>query len=207
MKIAKLVKEIKKNRRIITRCKSENNSVWIGSSYALYPLYGMPFMRDDQVLTLLDIPLKDHDKYLIQDICGEQRNKLIDSLKDISRNKNDGLLSDGFLIDTNSESFLCFKFKEGIKFIKTTALEIIDYEDDSCVKYIKYIDDTIIISNGFVPMAIIKCYDAISEELVNKYKTIFTLFDEALTQKKEKEILETTKTLNQIDFEMLSETE
>lgn len=207
MKIAKLAKQIKKNKRVITRFRDKNNGIWIGSSYALYPLYGMPFMRDDQILTLLDIPLKDHDTYLIRDIYGNYRDKLNNCLEEISRNENDGLLSDGFTIECDNETLLCFKFYDGIKFIKASALEIIDYEDDYCAKYIKYIDDTIIISNGFVPMAIIKCYDAISDGLVNEYKNIYTSLAEALAQKKAKENSEIKRALNQITFESLSEAE
>lgn len=207
MKIAKLAKQIKNNKRVITRFRNKNNGIWIGSSYALYPLYGMPFMGDDQILTLLDIPLKDHDTYLIRYIYGNYRDKLNNYLEEISRNENDGLLSDGFPIECGDETLLCFKFDDEVKFIKASALEIIDYEDDDCAKYIKYIDDTIIISNGFVPMAIIKCYDAISEELVNEYKKIYTSLTEALAQKKAKENSEIKRALNQITFELLSEAE
>lgn len=207
MKIAKLAKQIKNNKRVITRFRNKNNGIWIGSSYALYPLYGMPFMGDDQILTLLDIPLKDHDTYLIRDICGNYRDKLNNYLEEISRNENYGLLSDGFPIECGDETLLCFKFDDEVKFIKASALKIIDYEDDDCAKYIKYIDDTIIISNGFVPMAIIKCYDAISEELVNEYKKIYTSLTEALAQKKAKENSEIKRALNQITFELLSEAE
>lgn len=65
MKISKLKKICSKAAKTISYFYNENdNSLWIGSGSAIYPLYGMPNMNtSEQLLTLFDINESDRENW------------------------------------------------------------------------------------------------------------------------------------------------
>ena len=65
MKISKLKRICTKAAKTISYFYNENdNSLWIGSGSAIYPLYGMPNMNtSEQLLTLFDINESDRENW------------------------------------------------------------------------------------------------------------------------------------------------
>lgn len=61
--IAKLCKERKNIQLFADR---RNRVQWISDGIAAYPLYGMPWLDEDTVLTVMDIEEKDREKYRVK---------------------------------------------------------------------------------------------------------------------------------------------
>lgn len=207
MKLSKLSKLIKKNNGYIARFIDKNGTMWIGFGFAIFPLYDMPrLLIEAQILTLLDVPLSQHDTYNVYDIVGKQKNNL-DSYIDIKDTAGFKPIVDGFPVVCGDDTLICLKTEYGIKFIKQSYLDVIDTVSDNNILYYKCIDNTIIISNGFITVGIIMCYDAITEKLVLEYKKIYDIMLEALEEKKKREKETEVNKIAQLEFEMFPDTE
>lgn len=66
MKIKAIAALMKKKRRISIFDDEKNGVQWISDGYAAYPLYGLPELDGDTLLTVLDVPEKEREKYIVR---------------------------------------------------------------------------------------------------------------------------------------------
>lgn len=65
MKI-KSIAGLMKARKQIVLLNDEHGCQWISDGRACYPLYGMPELDKENILTVMDIPEKDREKYTVR---------------------------------------------------------------------------------------------------------------------------------------------
>lgn len=76
MKIKAIASLLKGNRLInLWDC---GDTQWISNGRAAYPLYGMPRLDEETVMTVMDIPEKDRDKYIVDNLGAPTKLNLSD---------------------------------------------------------------------------------------------------------------------------------
>ncbi|MEA5151982.1 MAG: hypothetical protein VB039_05210 [Oscillospiraceae bacterium] len=66
MKIKAIAALAKKNKYIQMWDDEKTRVQWISNGYAAYPLYGMPELDGESVLTVLDVPEMEREKYTVR---------------------------------------------------------------------------------------------------------------------------------------------
>lgn len=66
--IKNIAKLCKASRRVMLWYDGERDVQWISNGSACWPLYGMPVLDVDNVLTVLDIPEKDWEKIVVSEL-------------------------------------------------------------------------------------------------------------------------------------------
>lgn len=49
-------------------CKGDLVRQWVGDGVAMYPLDGLPYMDDEALLALMDVPIDKRDKWTVRDV-------------------------------------------------------------------------------------------------------------------------------------------
>jgi len=167
MKIKKIAALCKKTRRIIVST-DENGVQWIGNGFAMYPLFGMPIMAQENIYTIFDITDKQAGKIYFSDSS-------LDTICLDDNCENENLLKENetklIIADKTIQSY---QTSNGIAFIDVSYLGPIEdieilsvYERISTEGKIYFA-----IKAGLILYGIIMPYDCISENLVNEIKFI-----------------------------------
>jgi len=114
--IASLLKEHK-----IIELWDAGDTQWISNGRAAYPLYGMPRLDEETVMTVMDIPEKDRDKYMVNDLYAPTNLNLSD-YDDTERRLLPQLLTIGY----GGEVLMPARTSLGLMFIDPAYLKPID---------------------------------------------------------------------------------
>lgn len=148
MKISKLKKICNKEAKTISYFYNENdNSLWIGSGSAIYPLYGMPNMNtSEQLLTLFDINESDRENWKCKQLPPAIESSIVMNIASCTTGK---------IIDRRStfvagpSEYQIFSGTEKVHICPKAFLEVID--DYEILTYYS-IDDMIIVKAGLLTL-------------------------------------------------------
>lgn len=201
MKISKLAKLIKKKNKNVVKMLDDRGHIWIGTSEAIYPLYNMPLLSDEQILTLLDVPLEQHKSYYIKEISGENRKQLIKDINDTNNHTYDDFRNKTLVAD--DKDLYLLKIDHNVKVICKDYVDIIDMIDDpNSTFYYRNINNMIIISAGFSVVAVINEYQ-ISELTVESLRKTLNMLECALVYQQKQKKAKENQELMQLDFDKL----
>lgn len=179
MKIKSVTSICKSNKTIIL---SENKSYqWISDGAAIYPMFGLPKMTKDQVLTMFDIPEDKRNGFYFEEksfpkICFDD--SVTDETK-LERAKL-SLCVGGVMLEP-------LKTSQGITYINERYLK--PFDDAPIELYERNTRDGqtyIAIKEGFLLTGIITPYDPINEDFVNMLNDLYTLSNIAFENKESK---------------------
>lgn len=179
MKISKLKKICSKAAKTISYFYNENdNSLWIGSGSAIYPLYGMPNMNtSEQLLTLFDINESDRENWRCK-----QRPPAIES----NIVMNIASCTTGKMIDRRStfvamlSEYQIFSGTEKVHICPKAFLEVID--DYEILTYYS-IDDMIIVKAGLLTLGVLcETHGVVTQELLNDINSMHDMLQEVFNR-------------------------
>lgn len=179
MKISKLKKICSKAAKTISYFYNENdNSLWIGSGSAIYPLYGMPNMNtSEQLLTLFDINESD---------CENWRCKQLPPAIESSIVMNIASCTTGKMIDRRStfvamlSEYQIFSGTEKVHICPKAFLEVID--DYEILTYYS-IDDMIIVKAGLLTLGVLcETHGVVTQELLNDINSMHDMLQEVFNR-------------------------
>lgn len=151
MKISKLKRICTKAAKTISYFYNENdNSLWIGSGSAIYPLYGMPNMNtSEQLLTLFDINESDRENWKCKQLPPAIESSIVMNIASCTTGK---------IIDRRStfvagpSEYQIFSGTEKVHICPKAFLEVID--DYEILTYYS-IDDMIIVKAGLLTLGVL----------------------------------------------------
>lgn len=118
MKIKSIAAICKKRHVIALYDEMDGRTQWIGDGVAIYPLYGMPELDEDTVLTVLDVSDKDRDKYIVRR-CGLPTAFCFDDDDDSEMMLPNPLLTIGY----GGELLMPARTSCGLRFVDPTYLK------------------------------------------------------------------------------------
>lgn len=164
MKISKLKKICSKAAKTISYFYNENdNSLWIGSGSAIYPLYGMPNMNtSEQLLTLFDINESDRENWRCKQLPPAIESSIVMNIASCTTGK---------IIDRRStfvamlSEYQIFSGTEKVHICPKAFLEVID--DYEILTYYS-IDDMIIVKAGLLTLGVLcETHGVVTQGLLN----------------------------------------
>lgn len=179
MKISKLKKICSKAAKTISYFYNENdNSLWIGSGSAIYPLYGMPNMNtSEQLLTLFDINENDRKNWR----CKQLPPAILNSIM-----KNSGSCTTDKIIVRRStfvagpNEYQIFAGTEKVHICPKAFLEVID--DYEILTYYA-IDDMIIVKAGLLTLGVLcETHGVVTQELLNDINSMHDMLQEVFNR-------------------------
>ena len=179
MKISKLKKICSKAAKTISYFYNENdNSLWIGSGSAIYPLYGMPNMNtSEQVLTLFDINESDRENWKCKQLPPAIESSIVMNIASCTTGK---------IIDRRStfvagpSEYQIFSGTEKVHICPKAFLEVID--DYEILTYYS-IDDMIIVKAGLLTLGVLcETHGVITRELLNDINSMHDMLQEVFNR-------------------------
>lgn len=179
MKISKLKKICNKEAKTISYFYNENdNSLWIGSGSAIYPLYGMPNMNtSEQLLTLFDINESDRENWKCKQLPPAIESSIVMNIASCTTGK---------IIDRRStfvagpSEYQIFAGTEKVHICPKAFLEVID--DYEILTYYA-IDDMIIVKAGLLTLGVLcETHGVVTQELLNDINSMHDMLQEVFNR-------------------------
>jgi hypothetical protein len=179
MKISKLKKICSKAAKTISYFYNENdNSLWIGSGSAIYPLYGMPNMNtSEQLLTLFDINESDRENWKCKQLPPAIESSIVMNIASCTTGK---------IIDRRStfvagpSEYQIFSGTEKVHICPKAFLEVID--DYEILTYYA-IDDMIIVKAGLLTLGVLcETHGVVTQELLNDINSMHDMLQEVFNR-------------------------
>ncbi|HBO20306.1 MAG TPA: hypothetical protein DHU87_07435 [Ruminococcus sp.] len=179
MKISKLKKICSKAAKTISYFYNENdNSLWIGSGSAIYPLYGMPNMNtSEQLLTLFDINESDRENWRCKQLPPAIESSIVMNIASCTTGK---------MIDRRStfvamlSEYQIFSGTEKVHICPKAFLEVID--DYEILTYYS-IDDMIIVKAGLLTLGVLcETHGVVTQELLNDINSMHDMLQEVFNR-------------------------
>lgn len=179
MKISKLKKICNKEAKTISYFYNENdNSLWIGSGSAIYPLYGMPNMNtSEQLLTLFDINESDRENWKCKQLPPAIESSIVMNIASCTTGK---------IIDRRStfvagpSEYQIFSGTEKVHICPKAFLEVID--DYEILTYYS-IDDMIIVKAGLLTLGVLcETHGVVTQELLNDINSMHDMLQEVFNR-------------------------
>ncbi|HAE55738.1 MAG TPA: hypothetical protein DCG09_00650 [Ruminococcus sp.] len=179
MKISKLKKICSKAAKTISYFYNENdNSLWIGSGSAIYPLYGMPNMNtSEQLLTLFDINESDRENWKCKQLPPAIESSIVMNIASCTTGK---------IIDRRStfvagpSEYQIFSGTEKVHICPKAFLEVID--DYEILTYYS-IDDMIIVKAGLLTLGVLcETHGVVTQELLNDINSMHDMLQEVFNR-------------------------
>mgnify|MGYP006896563399 FL=1 len=179
MKISKLKKICSKAAKTISYFYNENdNSLWIGSGSAIYPLYGMPNMNtSEQLLTLFDINESDHENWKCKQLPPAIESSIVMNIASCTTGK---------IIDRRStfvagpSEYQIFSGTEKVHICPKAFLEVID--DYEILTYYS-IDDMIIVKAGLLTLGVLcETHGVVTQGLLNDINSMHDMLQEVFNR-------------------------
>ena len=179
MKISKLKKICSKAAKTISYFYNENdNSLWIGSGSAIYPLYGMPNMNtSEQLLTLFDINESDRENCRCKQLPPAIESSIVMNIASCTTGK---------MIDRRStfvamlSEYQIFSGTEKVHICPKAFLEVID--DYEILTYYS-IDDMIIVKAGLLTLGVLcETHGVVTQELLNDINSMHDMLQEVFNR-------------------------
>lgn len=179
MKISKLKKICSKAAKTISYFYNENdNSLWIGSGSAIYPLYGMPNMNtSEQLLTLFDINESDRENWKCKQLPPAIESSIVMNIASCTTGK---------IIDRRStfvagpSEYQIFSGTEKVHICPKAFLEVID--DYEILTYYS-IDDMIIVKAGLLTLGVLcETHGVVTKELLNDINSMHDMLQEVFNR-------------------------
>ena len=179
MKKSKLKKKCSKAAKTISYFYNENdNSLWIGSGSAIYPLYGMPNMNtSEQLLTLFDINESDRENWKCKQLPPAIESSIVMNIASCTTGK---------IIDRRStfvagpSEYQIFSGTEKVHICPKAFLEVID--DYEILTYYS-IDDMIIVKAGLLTLGVLcETHGVITRELLNDINSMHDMLQEVFNR-------------------------
>lgn len=179
MKISKLKKICSKAAKTISYFYNENdNSLWIGSGSAIYPLYGMPNMNtSEQLLTLFDINESDRENWKCKQLPPAIESSIVMNIASCTTGK---------MIDRRStfvamlSEYQIFSGTEKVHICPKAFLEVID--DYEILTYYS-IDDMIIVKAGLLTLGVLcETHGVVTQELLNDINSMHDMLQEVFNR-------------------------
>lgn len=179
MKISKLKKICSKAAKTISYFYNENdNSLWIGSGSAIYPLYGMPNMNtSEQLLTLFDINESDRENWKCKQLPPAIESSIVMNIASCTTGK---------IIDRRStfvagpSEYQIFSGTEKAHICPKAFLEVID--DYEILTYYS-IDDMIIVKAGLLTLGVLcETHGVVTQELLNDINSMHDMLQEVFNR-------------------------
>lgn len=179
MKISKLKKICNKEAKTISYFYNENdNSLWIGSGSAIYPLYGMPNMNtSEQLLTLFDINENDRKNWR----CKQLPPAILNSIM----KKSGSCTTDKIIVRRSTfvagpNEYQIFAGAEKAHICPKAFLEVID--DYEILTYYS-IDDMIIVKAGLLTLGVLcETHGVVTQELLNDINSMHDMLQEVFNR-------------------------
>jgi hypothetical protein len=179
MKISKLKKICNKEAKTISYFYNENdNSLWIGSGSAIYPLYGMPNMNtSEQLLTLFDINENDRKNWR----CKQLPPAILNSIM----KKSGSCTTDKIIVRRSTfvagpNEYQIFAGAEKVHICPKAFLEVID--DYEILTYYS-IDDMIIVKAGLLTLGVLcETHGVVTQELLNDINSMHDMLQEVFNR-------------------------
>lgn len=179
MKISKLKKICSKAAKTISYFYNENdNSLWIGSGSAIYPLYGMPNMNtSEQLLTLFDINESDRENWKCKQLPPAIESSIVMNIASCTTGK---------IIDRRStfvagpSEYQIFSGTEKVHICPKAFLEVID--DYEILTYYS-IDDMIIVKAGLLTLGVLcETHGVVTQGLLNDINSMHDMLQEVFNR-------------------------
>lgn len=179
MKISKLKKICSKAAKTISYFYNENdNSLWIGSGSAIYPLYGMPNMNtSEQLLTLFDINESDRENWRCKQLPPAIESSIVMNIASCTTGK---------IIDRRStfvamlSEYQIFSGTKKVHICPKAFLEVID--DYEILTYYS-IDDMIIVKAGLLTLGVLcETHGVVTQELLNDINSMHDMLQEVFNR-------------------------
>lgn len=179
MKISKLKKICSKAAKTISYFYNENdNSLWIGSGSAIYPLYGMPNMNtSEQLLTLFDINESDRENWRCKQLPPAIESSIVMNIASCTTDK---------IIDRRStfvagpSEYQIFSGTEKVHICPKAFLEVID--DYEILTYYS-IDDMIIVKAGLLTLGVLcETHGVVTQGLLNDINSMHDMLQEVFNR-------------------------
>lgn len=179
MKISKLKKICNKEAKTISYFYNENdNSLWIGSGSAIYPLYGMPNMNtSEQLLTLFDINESDRENWKCKQLPPAIESSIVMNIASCTTGK---------IIDRRStfvagpSEYQIFSGTEKVHICQKAFLEVID--DYEILTYYS-IDDMIIVKAGLLTLGVLcETHGVVTQGLLNDINSMHDMLQEVFNR-------------------------
>ncbi len=179
MKISKLKKICNKEAKTISYFYNENdNSLWIGSGSAIYPLYGMPNMNtSEQLLTLFDINESDRENWRCKQLPPAIESSIVMNIASCTTGK---------IIDRRStfvaglSEYQIFSGTEKVHICPKAFLEVID--DYEILTYYS-IDDMIIVKAGLLTLGVLcETHGVVTQGLLNDINSMHDMLQEVFNR-------------------------
>lgn len=179
MKISKLKKICNKEAKTISYFYNENdNSLWIGSGSAIYPLYGMPNMNtSEQLLTLFDINESDRENWKCKQLPPAIESSIVMNIASCTTGK---------IIDRRStfvagpSEYQIFSGTEKVHICPKAFLEVID--DYEILTYYS-IDDMIIVNAGLLTLGVLcETHGVVTQGLLNDINSMHDMLQEVFNR-------------------------
>lgn len=179
MKISKLKKICSKAAKTISYFYNENdNSLWIGSGSAIYPLYGMPNMNtSEQLLTLFDINESDRENWKCKQLPPAIESSIVMNIASCTTGK---------IVDRRStfvagpSEYQIFSGTEKVHICPKAFLEVID--DYEILTYYS-IDDMIIVKAGLLTLGVLcETHGVVTQELLNDINSMHDMLQEVFNR-------------------------
>lgn len=179
MKISKLKKICNKEAKTISYFYNENdNSLWIGSGSAIYPLYGMPNMNtSEQLLTLFDINESDRENWRCKQLPPAIESSIVMNIASCTTGK---------MIDRRStfvamlSEYQIFSGTEKVHICPKAFLEVID--DYEILTYYS-IDDMIIVKAGLLTLGVLcETHGVVTQGLLNDINSMHDMLQEVFNR-------------------------
>lgn len=179
MKISKLKKICNKEAKTISYFYNENdNSLWIGSGSAIYPLYGMPNMNtSEQLLTLFDINESDRENWKCKQLPPAIESSIVMNISSCTTGK---------IIDRRStfvagpSEYQIFSGTEKVHICPKAFLEVID--DYEILTYYS-IDDMIIVKAGLLTLGVLcETHGVVTQGLLNDINSMHDMLQEVFNR-------------------------
>lgn len=179
MKISKLKKICSKAAKTISYFYNENdNSLWIGSGSAIYPLYGMPNMNtSEQLLTLFDINESDRENWRCKQLPPAIESSIVMNIASCTTGK---------MIDRRStfvamlSEYQIFSGTKKVHICPKAFLEVID--DYEILTYYS-IDDMIIVKAGLLTLGVLcETHGVVTQELLNDINSMHDMLQEVFNR-------------------------
>jgi len=180
MKIKKIVDLCRRNG-VAQIYKDKTDTQWLGDGYALYPLYGIPKLNEDEFFTTFDFTAKQRNKmlfaerkfpevYCSSDFCADEERCQEHTLK----------------IPFGSRLLIPYTTRDGIKFLDSAYVAPFEGEDSEIEVYERKSESGemyFAIKVGMILRAIVMPFNAINESFVDKIKEIYLLCEVSLQNK------------------------
>jgi len=179
MKISKLKKICSKAAKTISYFYNENdNSLWIGSGSAIYPLYGMPNMNtSEQLLTLFDINENDRKNWRCKQLSPAILNSI---MKKSGSCTTDKIIVRRSTFVAGPNEYQIFAGTEKVHICPKAFLEVID--DYEILTYYA-IDDMIIVKAGLLTLGVLcETHGVVTQELLNDINSMHDMLQEVFNR-------------------------